>query len=138
MKNLKLVYQIVCDDVRLELGNKLSLMGIFHDFYVQQLPVTLPKLAILNHWTGSGTFLSEVRIMYPGKQKVLAASSPAPFEVPAGGYANNISFFINLTFDKPGEYTIQTLIDSSLFEERRLIVGVVQMDDEAVDEDFVQ
>lgn len=127
-KNIELVYQILCDDVRLEIGNKLSLMGVFQDIYVQQFPISIPKLAILNHWRGQGQFLSEVRILYPGKQHVVAASTPTPFEVPQGGYANNITFFINVEFKHPGEYVIQTLIDSNLFDERRMILGEIQMD----------
>ncbi|HNC43895.1 MAG TPA: hypothetical protein PLU80_07005 [Acidobacteriota bacterium] len=125
-QNLELIYQLLCDDVRLELGNKLSFMGVFQDIYVQQLPFQLPRIAVVNHWRGNGKFLSEVRILYPGKQQVVAHSTPTLFEVPEGGYANNITFFMNLAFERPGEFIVQTLIDSNLFAERRMIVGVVQ------------
>ena len=43
---LQLVYTIFCDDVRLEVGNKLSLMGVFHQIVVQQFPVTILKFAL--------------------------------------------------------------------------------------------
>lgn len=37
-----------CDDVRQELGNKLSLMGVYGpDLIVQSFPTTLPKLCCL-------------------------------------------------------------------------------------------
>lgn len=39
---------IFCDDVRQELGNKLSLMGIYGgDLYVASMPATLPKLCLI-------------------------------------------------------------------------------------------
>lgn len=33
MKTAQLVYSIVCDDVRIEMGNKLSLMGLFENIF---------------------------------------------------------------------------------------------------------
>ena len=54
MKNAQLVYSIVCDDVRLEMGNKLSLMGIFENIFFQGFPSALLKFAIVNHWIGEG------------------------------------------------------------------------------------
>ena len=62
---LELVYTLFCDDVRLEVGNKLSYMGVFQSIVVPQLPVWLPKLAVVNHWRGEGAHLSEVRILMP-------------------------------------------------------------------------
>ena len=45
--NLRLHYTIMCEDVRVEINHKLSLMGIFYAIQVQQLPVTLLKIVIL-------------------------------------------------------------------------------------------
>ena len=58
-----------CDDVRLEAGNKLSFMGVFQNIMVQQLPLSLIKFAVVNHWQGSGSYLSEVRILTPDRQQ---------------------------------------------------------------------
>jgi hypothetical protein len=118
---LELVYTIFCDDVRLEIGNKLSYMGVFQSIVVPQLPVWLPKLAVVNHWRGEGAHLSEVRILMPDRQQALVVSQPAPFEI-SHGSADNISFFVNVTFPVGGEYLVQTLIDSNLFDERKLMV----------------
>jgi hypothetical protein len=39
---------VYCDDIRQEVGGKLSLMGVYNAvMYVQQFPVTLPKLWIM-------------------------------------------------------------------------------------------
>jgi hypothetical protein len=119
---LELVYTIFCDDVRLEVGNKLSLMGVFQNIMVQQLPVSLIKFAVVNHWRGSGAHLSEVRILTPDRQHPVVVSQPTRFEVIPGGYADNVSFFVNVTFHEPGQYWVQTLVDSTLFDEQPLVV----------------
>ena len=119
---IELVYTLFCDDVRLELGNKLSYMGVFQNIVVPQLPVWLPKLAVVNHWRGEGAHLSEVRILMPDRQQALVVSQPARFEITHGS-ADNISFFVNVTFPLAGQYLVQTLIDSSLFDERVLTVS---------------
>ena len=124
-KNLKLLYTLFCDDVRLEVGNKLSFMGIFQNIIVQQLPVSVFKMAIVNHWQGQGSYLSEVRILTPDRQQAVVVSQPTPFEIASGGYADNISFFVNITFPVSGRYVVQTLIDSNLFQEQMLFVSDV-------------
>ena len=123
--NLKLLYTLFCDDVRLEAGNKLSFMGVFQNILVQQIPVSLIKFAVVNHWQGDGSYLSEVRILSPDRQQPVVVSQPTRFEIMPGGFADNISFFVNVTFPKPGRYVVQTLIDSNLFEEQFLIVSDV-------------
>jgi hypothetical protein len=120
---LELVYTLLCDDVRLEVGNKLSLMGVFQNILVQQLPISLIKFAVVNHWRGVGTHLSEVRILTPDRKQPVVVSQPTRFEIVQGGFADNISFFVNVTFTAPGEYWVQTLVDSTLFDEQPLTVA---------------
>ncbi len=125
-KKLELIYTLFCDDVRLEVGNKLSLMGVFQNIMVQQLPVSLIKFAVVNHWRGQGAHLSEVRILTPDRQQPVVVSQPTPFEIAPGGFADNISFFVNVTFPVAGEYWVQTLVNSTLFDEQRLVVSDAQ------------
>jgi hypothetical protein len=101
-------------------------MGVFQNIVVPQLPVWLPKLAVVNHWRGEGAHLSEVRILMPDRQQALVVSQPSRFEI-AHGSADNISFFVNVTFPVAGEYLVQTLIDSTLFDERVLTVSDQQL-----------
>lgn len=125
-KSLKLIYTLFCDDVRLEAGNKLSFMGVFQNIMVQQLPISLIKFAVVSHWQGEGSYLSEVRILTPDRQQPIVVSQPTRFEIaPGGGFADNISFFVNVTFPKAGRYVVQTLIDSNLFQEQMLTVSDV-------------
>jgi hypothetical protein len=120
---LELVYTLTCDDVRLEAGNKLSFMGVFKNILVQQLPISIIKFAVVNHWRGEGAHLSEVRILTPDRKQPVVVSQPTHFEIAPGGFADNISFFVNVTFTAPGDYWVQTLIDSTLFDEQSLTVA---------------
>lgn len=120
---LTLHYTILCEDVRLEINNKLSLMGLFYTIQVPQMPITLLKLVILNHWSGRGQYLSEVRILTPDRSQPIAVSSPSSFQVPADGFADNVTIFANINFPAAGNYIVQTLINSSLFSEQELVVS---------------
>ncbi|HEX7312351.1 MAG TPA: hypothetical protein VF297_00275 [Pyrinomonadaceae bacterium] len=122
---LRLAYTIFCDDVRLEVGNKLSLMGVFHQIIVQHVPVTVMKFAVVTQWRGEGRHLSEVRILTEDRQQPVVIAEPSPFEIASGGVANNISFFFNVEFPAPGTYRVQTLIDSSLADEQEITLVLV-------------
>ena len=121
-ESLKLVYTLLCDDVRVEMGNKISLMGIFQNIMVEQLPVSLIKFAVINHWQGEGNHQTEVRIMSPDKQNLVVTSQPTPIELAAGGYTDNVSFFVNVVFPTAGTYWVQTLANGGVMDEMPLIV----------------
>ena len=120
---LELVYTILCEDVRVEMGPKLSLMGVIPNIItVQQFPVTLFKFAVVSRWRGLGEHLSEVRIVSPDRQQHLMVSQPTRFEIALNGFAENINFFFHLTFPVPGQYWVQTLVDATLRDEQSLVV----------------
>jgi hypothetical protein len=121
--HLKLHYTILCEDVRLEVNNKLSLMGLFYAVQVPQLPITLLKMVVLNHWSGQGHYLSEVRILSPDRSQPIAVSPPSPFEIPHNGFADNVTIFANVSFPAAGNYVVQTLINSNLFSEYVLSIN---------------
>ena len=66
--------------------------------------------------------LSEVRILAPDRRQPVVVSQPTRFEIAPGGFADNISFFVNVTFPAPGQYWVQTLVDSNLFNELPLTI----------------
>jgi hypothetical protein len=120
--NLQLVYTLLCDDVRLEAGNKISLMGVFQNIMVEKLPITLIKFAVVNHWRGEGDHHTEVRILAPDKNNLVVTSQPTHLELASGGFTDNVSFFVNVVFPTAGTYWVQTLADTVLLEEFPLIV----------------
>ncbi len=121
-ENLKLVYTLLCDDVRLEMGNKISLMGVFQNIMVEKLPISLIKFAVVNHWRGEGNHQTEVRIMSPDKKNLVVTSQPTGIQLAPGGFTDNVSFFVNVVFQQAGTYWVQTLANTQLLEEFPLIV----------------
>lgn len=118
-----LSYTLLCDDVRIEMGNKISLMGVFQNIMVEQLPVSLMKFGVLNHWMGHGSHKTEVRILSPDRSIVIVASQAAPIELGDGGTADNISFFVNVVFQAAGTYWVQTLANDHVVEEVPLLIA---------------
>jgi hypothetical protein len=129
ISSVELVYVILCDDVRLEVGNKLTLVGVFSTLLVPHLPVTILKFAVVHHWRGEGEYLSEVRVLSPDRSHAIAASHPASFSIPPGGYADNVTIFANVTFPVTGTYTVQTFLNAMLVHEYPLPVGLLSEDE---------
>ena len=120
--NLKLLYTLLCDDVRIEMGNKISLMGVFQNIMVEKLPVSLIKFAVINHWSGQGNHQTEVRILAPNKTELIVTSQPTNIELANGGFTDNVSFFVNVVFSNPGTYWVQTIANTVVLDEFPLIV----------------
>lgn len=121
MKTAQLVYCIVCDDVRIEMGNKLSLMGVFENVFLPGFPSILLKFAVVNHWEGEGQFETQVKIVNPDRREVVA-SVPSAFSIEKQGYADNITFFTNVALDRAGPYAVLVLIDGKPVAEKRFFV----------------
>jgi hypothetical protein len=120
--NLKLVYTLLCDDVRIEMGNKISMMGIFQNIMVEKMPVSLIKFAVINHWKGQGSHQTEVRILSPDKNNLVVSSQPTMLELAPGGFTDNVSFFVNVVFPDAGTYWVQTIANAVVLDEFPLIV----------------
>jgi hypothetical protein len=116
------MYTLLCDDVRIEMGNKISLMGIFQNIMVEKLPVSLIKFAVINHWQGAGDHETEIRILSPDKANLVVTSQPTKIELAEGGFTDNVSFFVNVVFPSSGTYWIQTIANTVMIDEFPLIV----------------
>jgi len=125
MKSAQLAYSILCDDVRLEVGNKLSLMGSFENVFLPQFPAVLLRFAAVNHWVGAGDYETQVRIISP-EGKDIAQSSQSNFRIEPEGYADNVTFFANVSLERAGRYSIQTFIDGRMVAQRPLFVALLQ------------
>lgn len=72
---------LLCDDVRNELGNKLSIMGIYGpELWLGKLPAVMPKLCfvvMLNHIERSFTS-AKARVTMPGAAPVVLPIQAAP------------------------------------------------------------
>jgi hypothetical protein len=131
MGTAQLVYSVACDDVRLEVGNKLSLMGIFENLFFPGFPAMILKLSVANHWVGVGDFQTHVRVLAPDGREI-AVSAPSSFHIESQGYADNISFFTNVTFERAGRFTIQVFLDGKVVSEKQIHVHQVQQPSSSV------
>ena len=125
MKSAQLVYSILCDDVRLEMGNKLSLMGIFENVFLPSFPAVILRFATVNHWIGAGDYQTQVRVVSPEGREV-AQSTQSTFRIEPEGYADNVTFFANVGLERAGRYSIQTFIDGKMVSQRPLFVALIQ------------
>lgn len=120
---LEHVHTILCEDVRFEMGPKLSLMGVIPNVItVQEFPVSLFKFTVVTRWRGEGDYVSEVRIVSADRTQHLVVSQPARFQLAPPGVAENITLFFHLTFPAAGQYWVQTLVDANLRDEQSLIL----------------
>src|SRR5436190_14802242 len=90
--NLNLVYTLLCDDVRIEMGNKISLMGIFQNIMVDKLPVSLIKFAVINHWEGQGNQEPRFAGLPRVKSNSAAHFKPPPIDLAKAGFPTMVRF----------------------------------------------
>jgi hypothetical protein len=121
-------FTLLCDDVRFEVGNRFSLMGVFHSITAAQLPLSLLKLAVITYWHGHGAANVAVRILTPDRSGIILASDAAPIDLSADGFTYNVNFFVNAVFSEEGTYWVQTLLDSEVAGEVPLAVVLHRQD----------
>ena len=119
-----LVYSLLCDDIRLEAGNKLSVMGLFQNIYLHTLPATILKFALLDRWEGDGEHTTEIKIISPDRTKIIANTAPSPFSLSPGGFADNVTIFSNVVFTEEGSHVIQIYLNAIMVRELYLNIVV--------------
>lgn len=108
-------FTLLCDDVRQEIGGKISLMGIFENIYATSFPAIHPRLAIMNEWAdGLGEFEATLRILSPDRKTVLRESVTRLKLVDARFRHRDISIHLNIEFKEPGTYWIENYLDGIL------------------------
>lgn len=107
-----LLHTILCDDVRQEVGGKFSLMGLFEGISAPLFPVTHPRFAIWNEWSGGrGEFTARVRLLAPDRRTVLSESESRLSLFSEGQRHRDISVRFNTVFPAPGTYWIEMVLD---------------------------
>ena len=108
-------FTLLCDDVRQEMGGKISLMGIFENVYAGSFPAVHPRLATVNEWAdGLGEFEAILRILSPDRKTVLRETVTRLKLVNAQFKHRDISIHLNLEFKEPGTYWIENFLDGIL------------------------
>jgi len=120
-------FTLLCDDVRQEIGGKISLMGIFENIYATSFPAIHPRLAIMNEWAdGLGEFEATLRILTPDRKTILRESVTRLKLADARFKHRDISIHLNIEFKEPGIYWIENYLDGLLINSIPLNVMLVK------------
>lgn len=120
-------YTIICDDIRQEVGGKISLMGLFENIFATHFPAIQPRLAIINEWSdGVGEFDCLLRILSPDRKAVLRETQTRIKLASAGQKHRDVSIHLNVEFREPGTYWIENYIDGGMVNSVPLQVLLVK------------
>ena len=108
-------FVIICDDVRQEIGGKISLMGLFENIYATKFPAIHPRLAIMTEWSeGRGEFEVKTRLLSPDR-KVAVRETVSKITLNDANFRHrDVSLHLNVDFKIPGTYWIENSLDGEL------------------------
>ena len=124
-------FTVICDDVRQEMGGKLSLMGLFENIYAQKFPAVHPRIAILAEWSGGqGEFGIKMRIMAP-EGKTVIRETKSKMTLNGVNYKHrDVSLHLNVEFKTAGTYWVENYLDDELINS--IPLNVVQVKEQPV------
>ncbi len=103
---------LICDDVRNELGNKLSIMGIYGpELWLGKIPAVMPKLCfvIMLHHIERSFSSAKARVTMPGADPAVLPIQAAPGPQP-GAHHTIIVALAPAKIDKEGLARFEFLI----------------------------
>ena len=108
----RLNFTIICDDVREEVGGKFSLMGLFESIFAPAFPVLHHRFAIVNEWIGGrGEFSVRIRLIAPDRTTILSETESKLALFSQTQRHRDITVRFNTTFQVPGTYWVEMLVD---------------------------
>ena len=110
MKYADEVITIVCDDIRREIGNKRSIMGVYDDIVVESVPIMMSKICLsVSFRKIKKTFKSVksiiVSLKNPNGDKIELPEMVPPGNILIGGTYNMDIFVVPFKVEKTGTYT---------------------------------
>lgn len=124
-------FTIICDDVRQEVGGKLSLMGLFENIYAPKFPAVHPRLAVITEWSDAkGEFEVVMRLLSPDRTQTLRETRT---KMTLGGVNfrhRDVSVHLNVEFKSPGSYWIENYLDGELINS--IPLRVIQVKEQSV------
>jgi hypothetical protein len=120
-------FTIICDDVRQEVGGKVSLMGLFENIYASKFPAIHPRLAVVTEWSdGAGEFEIRTRLLSPDRKTVLRETASKITLNGVNFRHRDVAVHLNVDFRGPGTYWIEHFLDSELVNSMPLKVVQVK------------
>jgi hypothetical protein len=108
-------YAVVCDDVRFETGDKISLMGVFDAIKLQSFPTVNARLAVVAAWMDvPGEVKSEIELFDPNGSLLRQLGVARIQQKGARKGARHIAVALNVPFKTPGIYQIKIILDGEV------------------------
>ncbi len=107
---------LLCDDVRQERNGKFILIGLFDGLGVPTYPAVFQKLCLVNRWCcGQGEFIQESRLIGTDGVTVISQGKQVPIRLPHSmATATSVEIFLNVTFENPGTYWVEVMLDGDM------------------------
>jgi len=106
--SIRLLFCVICEDVRFEVNNKISLMGCFDTITLRSFPDTF-GFTILNKWWGTEARLrSETQLETPTGERVTLFENIV--EIREGASAIEVIKRV-FQFNSPGTYHLRVLLE---------------------------
>jgi hypothetical protein len=128
-KQPKFEYSIICDDIRQEIGNKLTFVGTYQDLIiVSKLPYSFPKLCFFVQYKdirAGDRFLLE--ITDPSNKTIVKAIN---ITVPAGkkvGKMRLFGVFSPMKVEKEGRYTLSITVNDNEKKKQEIVFAVKEV-----------
>jgi hypothetical protein len=109
-------YAVVCEDVRFEVGDKISLMGLFDAIAVQgSFPTVHPRLAVVAAYIGVHEEVkSEIQLVDPGGSLLRSLGLAHIQRQTKRKGARHIAVALNVPFKTSGIYQVKFYLDGEL------------------------
>jgi hypothetical protein len=121
-----LEYAIICDDVRFEMGDKISLMGVFDAITVPNFPTLQSRLAVVAAWGGlRGEAISKIDLVDPSGSLIGQLGIANIKETGEKRGARHIAVTYNVPFKTPGVHEIRIYLNGELIRSLPLPVRSV-------------
>lgn len=136
MKSIVPIYFILCDDVRLEINGKVSIIGEFSQIELPHLPMT-HSLCVLTKWSGlpGASGIVELQMLAPNSNTPVTIGQQAfafeesMFDLAHAGTVNKFPW----QFQSQGIHTIRVLLDGELQGQIQLVVRLADHENQPED-----
>lgn len=124
MQNISYKCVLFCEDIRQEVGGRVSLMGVLGSkLLVQTFPLPFSKLCLFIEWGElSGKFNVELKIIAPQGVELPNVRPSAPIQGQAGLVARSMIVLSNFAFPAPGTYVFEFSADGEVVGRENFVV----------------
>lgn len=104
---------LFCEDIRQEVGGRVSLMGILGSkLYVQDFPLVFPKLCLFIEWGEVKEDLNlTLNIVPPDGVKMNSVHPSATIAAQHGVVSRSMIVLTNFAFPKAGDYVFEFVVN---------------------------